>query len=477
MVGGDQSIQSTQLENTNATRLRFRRHPNTTPQAHMDNDPESEQESIPPEVKLNLKIILFKGFVILFIFRIFNSMIVSTWFDPDETWQSLEVAHNMVFGNGYLTWEYRKGIRGALHPMIFALLFKLLKVLKLDDSELIYVAPRLVQAFFASICDFFVFMLSFRLFGLETAKFTLICTLVSWFNFYCLVRTYSNSMEASLTMIALYFWPFQRNDGINPTRIDFRISLAFAAISCVIRPTSVLLWGFLGIQLLLSYPNRVYQIFFDAIVTGFFAIGLSIYVDFLFYKRFLFIPWEFLKVNVVENIAEFYGTHSAHWYFTQGIPLVIFTFIPICMIGIKNGISSNKAALFWACLLVVISLSFEKHKEFRFLMPLVGPMMIYAGRGLYTLEKLDIRTNRVGPRSFSMRYLFILIATNFLLGWYFSKVHKRGVIDATIWLRNEAYTGNVGSVLFLMPCHSMPFYSHFHLNLPMRFITCEPPLG
>ena len=36
--------------------------------------------------------------------------------------------------------------------------------------------------------------------------------------------------------------------------------------------------------------------------------------------------------------------------------------------------------------------------------------------------------------------------------------------------------GHVESVLFLMPCHSTPYYSHFNRNIPMRFIPCEPPL-
>lgn len=28
--------------------------------------------------------------------------------------------------------------------------------------------------------------------------------------------------------------------------------------------------------------------------------------------------------------------------------------------------------------------------------------------------------------------------------------------------------------LFLMPCHSTPLYSHLHVNVTARFLTCEP---
>ena len=32
-----------------------------------------------------------------------------------------------------------------------------------------------------------------------------------------------------------------------------------------------------------------------------------------------------------------------------------------------------------------------------------------------------------------------------------------------------------GGVHFLMPCHSTPFYSHVHADVPMSFLDCTPP--
>lgn len=64
-------------------------------------------------------------------FRVFNALSVTTFFQPDEFFQSLEVAHNFVFGYGYLTWEWRERIRSFFHPAIFAAVYKLLSVLGL----------------------------------------------------------------------------------------------------------------------------------------------------------------------------------------------------------------------------------------------------------------------------------------------------------------------------------------------------------
>lgn len=36
------------------------------------------------------------------LFRLWNALFVRTTFNPDEYWQSTEVAHRMVFGYGHL---------------------------------------------------------------------------------------------------------------------------------------------------------------------------------------------------------------------------------------------------------------------------------------------------------------------------------------------------------------------------------------
>lgn len=137
-------------------------------------DEQSEQPLAPPGpiTASNVKYTLLRMFLVLYIFRVYNGMLVVTWFDPDETWQSLEIAHNVVFGNGILTWEWRLGIRNALHPLMFASVYKIVHLLGLDDTHLLIIAPRILQAFFSALSDCFAFMLSFRLFGIESARWT-----------------------------------------------------------------------------------------------------------------------------------------------------------------------------------------------------------------------------------------------------------------------------------------------------------------
>ncbi|NJN20060.1 MAG: hypothetical protein HC812_01150 [Leptolyngbya sp. RL_3_1] len=55
---------------------------------------------------------------------------------PDEIFQYLEQAHRMVFGYGYIPWEYRFGLRSLIIPIALSLPLRLLQVLQLDRPDI-----------------------------------------------------------------------------------------------------------------------------------------------------------------------------------------------------------------------------------------------------------------------------------------------------------------------------------------------------
>jgi phosphatidylinositol glycan class B len=52
--------------------------------------------------------------------RVFIALVTSTFFQPDEYYQSLEPAHQLVFGYGFLTWEWLSPfpIRSIAYPAL-----------------------------------------------------------------------------------------------------------------------------------------------------------------------------------------------------------------------------------------------------------------------------------------------------------------------------------------------------------------------
>lgn len=83
----------------------------------------------------------FRWAVAIVAFRLLNAILVRTSFAPDEYWQSVEIAHRLVFGRGYVTWEWVEHIRGTFHPLIFTALFAAIKELRLDSPQTLVYMP------------------------------------------------------------------------------------------------------------------------------------------------------------------------------------------------------------------------------------------------------------------------------------------------------------------------------------------------
>ena len=89
--------------------------------------------------------------------RILFAVITSTTHVPDETWQTVEIAHSVAFGYGYRTWEWREGLRTFLYPLLFVPCLKALEWLGLDGGAMLVVAPRVVQGLISAVGDLYIY--------------------------------------------------------------------------------------------------------------------------------------------------------------------------------------------------------------------------------------------------------------------------------------------------------------------------------
>ncbi|KAG0360127.1 glycosylphosphatidylinositol anchor biosynthesis [Podila minutissima] len=443
--------------------------------------------------------------ICLVVYRAINACLVKTYFSPDEYWQALEVGHKITFGYGYLTWEWDVGLRSVLHPAFFAALYKVLDLLGLDDGSVFIYAPRVLQAVFAALGDLYAYRFALRLFENQlVANWTLFLSVASWWNFFCSTRTLANSTEASLTIMALYYWPFNTPSGEHTRSFGDKVlgtspnkqgsltlSLAIASLTCIFRPTAAILWLFLGVALVLGYIRdgklaSVVSTLISAVLIGGVAIlGSAILDSTLLYGHWIMTPLNFLRVNVLEGISLFYGSSPWHWYLSQGIPILFGIYIPLVLYGIwrscKATTSLNqglKSQVLGVCLWVLVVYSSLQHKEWRFLYPILYPLLPFGADTLYAwfLSPKGWQKSRT-----AWAVVLVLVVVNGVMAWYTALVHQRGVVDVMDWLREEMRAERVRSVGMLMPCHSTPWYSSVHLKdvepVDMWFLTCEPPLG
>jgi phosphatidylinositol glycan class B len=75
----------------------------------------------------------------VFIYRIGLALLTRSIIYADEFFQSLEIAHNVVFGYGKLTWEWQPdiAIRSILYPALYAPIYWTLRVTDLDTTGLL----------------------------------------------------------------------------------------------------------------------------------------------------------------------------------------------------------------------------------------------------------------------------------------------------------------------------------------------------
>ncbi|XP_072968817.1 mannosyltransferase APTG1 [Typha angustifolia] len=410
-------------------------------------------------------------------FRVSNALLVQTYFNPDEHWQSLEVAHFIVFGYGHLTWEWKQKIRSYLHPLVFALLYKIMAFLRLDTPWFMAKAPRILQSLFASFGDLYLYKLSKLVFGEHVARWAFFSQLVNWFMFFCFTRTLSNCLEAVLTVTGLFYWFYSIDSSKQGQVASRKLALFTAALACAIRPTSAITWLYVGLLDLIGMRSRLQFLFLEVIPVGVLVLAATCCLDWWMYGSWTIVPLNFLKFNFLSSGGDYYGTHPYHWYFTQGFPSMIGTFLPFSLIGI---IKSKEWRLSGLIGWVLALYSVLGHKEFRFVLPVLPIVLMFSGYCLAAMSRSDLSDEKRsrGSRSRHKRRvqlaILLLIMSNVPMALYMSLVHQRGTEDVMYYLSKEAQEGRVKSILFLMPCHSTPYYSTLHCNLPMRFLDCTP---
>ncbi|XP_066052745.1 GPI mannosyltransferase 3 [Chamaea fasciata] len=392
--------------------------------------------------------------------RTLNCFLVQTSFVPDEYWQSLEVAHRMVFNYGYLTWEWTSSLRGYSYPLIFASMYKALQLLAKDNVQLLIWVPRLAQAVLAAFADVKLYSLVQQLENSETAKFVFFCQLCSWFTWYSCTRTLTNTMETILTIFALSYYPIKGSKTGNSSKY-----LALVALAIVIRPTAVIPWMPLVFSHFLQEPRKADLILHNCIPVGLVTVGTSLIIDRVFFGEWVLVQLNFLKFNVLQNLGTFYGSHPWHWYFTQGLPVVLGPHLPFFIHGCA--LAPRRYRLFLlAVIWTVLVYSTLNHKEFRFIYPVLPFCMIFCG---YSLKHL---------KAWKKTAASFLLLSNLVPALYTGLVHQRGTLDVMSHIQQLCNNSQQSQafVFFLMPCHSTPFYSHVHCPLKMRFLQCPPNL-
>ena len=257
------------------------------------------------------------------------------------------------------------------------------------------------------------------------------------------------------------------------------------ALSFIIRPTTAIFWLPLVLfQLYLIWKTNTRADFVKCLIlklapTAAGTVLVCVAIDSLFYGRLTIVPWNFLNFNLIKDVSSQYGINSIHWYFTNAFPTILIGplgIIPLIrgLVDTKDNKRKSPEVFKWALLWSLFVYSSLSHKEHRFILPLVPLCICYITSFVTNISK-DLKK-------------FFVVATLLIhlpLTVYLSCVHQSGTTKVVYHLAeklgqnaNENEINDGAKILFLMPCHSTPFHSHFHLvNAGLRFLECPPNLS
>ncbi|KAI0034526.1 glycosyltransferase family 22 protein [Vararia minispora EC-137] len=414
-----------------------------------------------------------RGVVIPLCLRILIAVCTRTFFQPDEYFQSLEPAHRIVFGYGHLTWEWlaENPIRSIAYPALTVPVYWLLKILGLDDTVLLVFAPKILHGTLAAGTDIWVQTLASKVVGERYVCATLFVSLVSWFHALSLSRSLSNSLETTLTTIALCYLPAQ-----------LRKFLFLAALACMVRITNVFLWVYLApivLWQLRSHPTLLLNIVPDAVFIAVLALSTLAGIDSLYYRKFTITPLSFLLTNA-SPVSLFYGSAPWHYYLTQALPLLCGPALPYSLLGIRiiskeRDVRGRTALGLVAWTILVYSCA--GHKEWRFLHPILPLLHIFAAKHLVdAFHSTPLTPTRRPALHISNPNILILsLSIPFIV--YTALFHSSAQIAVTRYL-HALPANELKSTGFLMPCHSVPGQAYVHrADIEVWALGCEPPLG
>ncbi|KMZ67791.1 Dol-P-Man:Man(7)GlcNAc(2)-PP-Dol alpha-1,6-mannosyltransferase, family GT22 [Zostera marina] len=195
-----------------------------------------------------------------------------------------------------------------------------------------------------------------RKFGFHVEAFFVILTALQFhLLFYC-TRPLPNIFAFFLVNMSYGFW-FKGN---------FLATLRCLTIATIVfRCDTVLLFGPIALELLLSKSISLLKSIKCCIIAALFSIGFTVLIDTIMWGKLSWPELEVFWFNSILNRSSEWGTHSFHWYFTSALPRSLLVAYPLCLLGMLF----DKRILRYIIPVFSFVLVYSKlpHKELRFI--------------------------------------------------------------------------------------------------------------
>jgi len=346
-----------------------------------------------------------KLFLISLLVYIITAYFSIGYYHPDEHFQILEFC-NYKLGNSPaidLPWEFHEKIRPALQPTIAFVLIKIFNALSINNPF----THALILRIFTAILSWFVIcktaLLLVDKFSFKIGKtIFLFLSLLLGFIPFINVRFSSETLAGITFLSAIYFVLKLQFQTAKKKQLQliyigllfgfsffFRYQIAFAILGLV-------LW------LVIINKMRRWDLVIIAL-SGIIAISMCVLIDYWFYGKFEFTPYNYFIANIVQKRAANFGVEPWWYFFSNFIQRIPTPFGILLLLLFFIGLFKNPKDVFVWCLIPFLLAHFViAHKEMRFLFPIVFGFTYLSALGIEHIIQI-LKLQKFG------KFIFILI--------------------------------------------------------------------
>ena len=393
-----------------------------------------------------------KFWVCALLFKLFLAFNTRPVYQPDENYQSVEVAYQLIYGEVDLSWEWdpKYALRSLSLPSLYYIMFYALKLLHLDWDLMIRYFPNVFHALLSLVADWYFVKIIHKLtaehhkdtedknaiisYANKVAVVGLLIYYTSWYSSILMVKTFSNTIEAVFNAIILYKWLKIKGDG-KLIDVDAIILTVLITISFIMRNTSIVPW-----LIPMAYKVFVHKTLMKFLFWGF-AVAIPIIVisvawDSYYYGGLTFTALNFLNFNVLSGQSKHFGINSPFNYVLIYPLIQMMTLYPFLILGLVQDLIyhlKNKAfpllsMIFWPYVFV---LSLIGHKENRFMLPLFQICWILTAFSIVSLTQ---------HKSSAQSHHLIKVKNYSLIGKIVKlAIVSRVIISVVVWLHLTQY--------------------------------------
>jgi hypothetical protein len=247
-----------------------------------------------------------------FALRMFAAVTTIDYLHPDQHFQSLEPASHIVYGYGWLSWEWTSGVRSWIIPSLYVPVLGFFKLMGVQGGALVIIACRVLTALVSSLglVAFFTLLKRANIRPLARnivlAVFSLHPSMAIWG-----AATLSDTWAMNAAVISLpAIWSrFESERAKDWDAIGRYLGLGFLA------RIQMALWG-LGFALYAWIFKKGSPRLWVRAVNGFFSVILILGIfDWIAWGRPFFSLYQNIKKNLFEGVASMYGTSPFFEYF------------------------------------------------------------------------------------------------------------------------------------------------------------------